>query len=475
MSLTRKIAHNTIIQIVGKAISTIIALVVASLLFRYLGKEGYGNYTTVMVFLQFFGIMVDMGLYIILTKKISEAGADEESLVGNIFTIRLISAVVFLGVAPLLVIFFPYPSVVKTGVALVSLSFLFVTLNQVLQGVFQKHLKMMRVTISEILGRLVLLAGTFLAVYLDQGLTTVLLVVVLSSFTNFLFTFIFSRKFVKIRLVFDFPVWRRIIKEAYPIALAILFNLVYFKADILILSLLKSQSDVGIYGAPFKILEVLVTFPAMFAGLAVPVLTQAFTAMDYERFRRVLSKSFDFLVMVALPMIVGTIFIAEPVIDLIAGADFVESGQVLQILIVTTGIIFIGNLFGNAVVVVNRQKEILKYYMAIAAISVGGCLLLIPRYSYIGAAWMTVVSQSLITLATIYVVWRKTKIFPSLKFFTKALIACTGMAVVLFLLKGFSLWILVSAGIIAYGAILLLLKGISKDLIKEIIASPAKE
>ena len=75
MSLTRKIAHNTIIQIVGKSISTVIGLIVASMLFRYLGKEGYGNYTTVMVFLQFFGILVDMGLYIILIKKISEDGA----------------------------------------------------------------------------------------------------------------------------------------------------------------------------------------------------------------------------------------------------------------------------------------------------------------------------------------------------------------------------------------------------------------
>jgi O-antigen/teichoic acid export membrane protein len=334
---------------------------------------------------------------------------------------------------------------------------------------------MIRVTISEILGRMVLLIGTYFAVYLDLGLVTVLLVVVLSSFTNFLFTYIYSRKFVKIRLVFDFAVWRGIIKEAYPIALAILFNLVYFKADILILSLLKSQSDVGIYGAPFKILEVLVTFPAMFAGLAVPVLTQAFTQMDYVRFRRVLNKSFDFLAMTALPMIVGTIFIAHSVIDLIAGPDFAESGRVLQVLIVTTGIIFIGNLFGNAVVVVNKQKEILKYYMAIAVISVSGCLLLIPTYSYMGAAWMTVLSQSLITLATMYVVWRKTKIFPSMKFFTKALIACAGMAAVLKLLDGYSLLVIISAGMITYGSILFLLKGISKDLIKEIVSTRSEQ
>ncbi|MFA6272279.1 MAG: flippase [Patescibacteria group bacterium] len=470
MSLTRKIAHNTIIQIIGKSISTIIGLVVASVLFRYLGKEGYGNYTTVMVFLQFFGILVDMGLYIILTKKISEAGADENSLVSNIFTIRLISAVVFLGVAPLLVIFFPYPAVVKTGVALLSLSFLFITLNQVLQGVFQKHLKMIRVTISEILGRIVLLGGTLAAVYYDKDLQTILLVVVLGSFTNFIFTFLFSRKFVQIKLRFDFVVWKKIIWEAYPIALAILFNLVYFKADTLILSLYKTQEEVGIYGAPYKILEVLVTFPAMFAGLALPVLTYAYASMDMERFRRVLGKAFDFLSLISFPLIVGTLFIAKPVVDLIAGAEFAESAKVLQVLIIATGIIFIGNLFGNTVVVVNQQKNILKYYAAIAVISVAGYLIFIPKYSYMGAAWMTVLSELLITLSSIYVVWRSTKIFPSLKLFNKVLVACMGMAIVLYFMQGYSLVPTILAGAMTYFIILVLLKGISKEMIKEIVS-----
>ena len=470
MSLTRKIAHNTIIQIVGKTISTIIGLIVASMLFRYLGKEGYGNYTTVMVFLQFFGILVDMGLYIILIKKISEDGADEDSLVGNIFTIRLISAVVFLGIAPLLVMFFPYPTIVKTGVALLSLSFLFITLNQVLQGVFQKHLKMIKVTISEVLGRLVLLAGTFIAIYLDQGLLTILIVVVLGSFTNFIFTFFFSRKFVQIKLRFEFDVWKNVIFEAYPIALAILFNLVYFKADTLILSLLKSQEDVGIYGAPYKILEVLVTFPAMFAGLTIPVLTYAYEKMDKERFKRVLSKAFDFLAMLSLPLMVGTFFVAQPIIDLIAGEEFAESGKVLQILIIATGTIFIGNLFGNTIVVINKQKRILKYYAVIAVISVAGYLFFIPRYSYIGAAWMTVVSELLITFSTIYVVWKTTKIFPSLKLFFKVLVACSGMAVVLFLLQDYSLLIMLLAGGATYFIVLILLRGITKKMIKEIVS-----
>lgn len=469
MSLTRKIAHNTIIQIIGKVISVAIGLTVASMLFRYLGREGYGNYTTVIVFLQFFGILVDMGLYIILIKKISEPGTDVNSLVSNVFTLRLISAIVFLGFAPILVLFFPYPLIIKTGVAIASLSFLFITLNQVLQGVFQKNLKMEKVTISEIVGRLVLLGGTFLAIHLDLGLLTILIAVVGGSLANFFFTFFWAKKLVLINLKFDLAVWKQIAKEALPIALAIFFNLVYFKADTLFLSLLKSQSDVGIYGASYKILEVLITVPAMFAGLAMPVLTAAFARKNLESFRRVLNKAFDFLVMVAVPMAVGTYFTAKPMMLFIGGREFEASGQVLQILIIATAIIFVGNLFGNAVVAVNQQKKILWAYAAIAIVSVIGYLTLIPRYTYFGAAWVTVVSEFLITACSIYVVYKATKIAPSLQLFFKTILASVIMGATLFLLQGQPLFLLLILSPVVYVLTLYFLKAISKETLLDII------
>jgi O-antigen/teichoic acid export membrane protein len=352
MSYTRKIAHNTIIQIIGKGISTIIGIVVIGMLTRYLGQGGYGQYTTIMAFLQFFGVLVDMGLYIILVKKISEPGADQDKLTSNIFTLRLISAIIFLGLAPVVVLFFPYPEIVKIGIAITAFSFLGITLNQALAGVFQKNLRMDKVMIAEVIGRVILVGGTYFAIKQDLGLLWVMGAVVAGSLLNFLITFLFSRQFVRIKLAFDFVVWKMIIKESWPIALSIAFNLVYFKADIIILSLFHKAEAVGIYGASYKVLEVLTTFPAMFAGLILPLLAAAWVAADKERFQRVLGKAFDAMVMIAIPLIVGTLFLAKPVMDLIA-PEFTDSARVLQLLIFATATIFIGNLFGNTVVAIN--------------------------------------------------------------------------------------------------------------------------
>ena len=74
MLATRKIAHNTIIQIIGKAANILIGVLAISYLARYLSPSGFGQYTTVLTFLQIFGIFLDFGLYLVLLQEI---GKDE--------------------------------------------------------------------------------------------------------------------------------------------------------------------------------------------------------------------------------------------------------------------------------------------------------------------------------------------------------------------------------------------------------------
>lgn len=468
MSYTRQIAHNTIIQIIGKAASTIIGIVVVGMLTRYLGESGFGQYTTVMAFLQFFGIVVDMGLYIILVKKISEVGVDEEKWASNIFTLRLISAIIFLGLAPVVVLFFPYSGIIKLGVLVTALSFLGITLNQTVTGVFQKHLRMDKVMIAELVGRVILIGTTYAVIKADLGLVWVLGSVVAGSLVNFTISFLLSRQFVRIKLKFDFQLWREIIRQSWPIALSIVFNLVYFKADTIILSLMKSPEVVGVYGASYKVLEVLISFPAMFAGLVTPLMASTWAAGDMVRFRRVLQKSFDAMIIIAVPMAVGTLFVAGKVMNLVA-PEFHDAGRVLQILIFATATIFVGNLFANAVVAVNKQKVMMWLYLVVAIVSLAGYLIFIPRYSYFGAAGMTVASEFMVALSAALIVCLAAKAWLSIKTLIKAVLASGIMAIVLFLLQGVNIFLLLVVAFAVYSAALLMFKGVTRETILEII------
>ena len=469
MRLSTKVAYNTIVQAASKVIAAGLGLAVIAIMARYLGKEGFGQYTTIITFLSIFAIIADLGLTLVTVQMISRPGVDQNKILSNLFSMRLVSAVIFLGLAPLVIIFFPYDPIVKLGVTVTTLSFFFIALNQILVGLFQKNLRMDKVSIAEVVSRIVLLAGVALVWRFDLGLINIMTATVVASAVNFLLHFQFSRKFASIKLHFDFTVWREIIKRSWPLALTIIFNLIYLKADTLILSLIKSQSEVGIYGAAYKVIDVLITFPFMFAGIVLPIMAARWAAGDKRGFKNAMQKSYDVMVIMALPLVVGAQFTAKKIMVLVAGHEFALSGPILQILILAAGLIFLGCVFTHGIIAINRQKKMIGAYIFTAATALIGYLIFIPEYSYFGAAWVTIYSELVIGLASFYLCWKYAGFLPNLKITGKALLASAIMAAGLYLTAEWNLFVVLSLAVIVYFTALYLLKGINRRDIIELM------
>lgn len=475
MSLVRQVAHNTLIQFIGKAIGMILALTTVGLMLRYLGQAGFGQYTTIIAFLSIFSIMADLGLYLVVTREISKKGVDQNALVSNAITIKLIVGIVILGIGSWVVWYFPYDEVVKMGVMVGAFSFLFVLLNQTLIGIFQKYFSMYKVAIAEVAGRIVWLLTVIIVIYFQASLLYMILGIALSNLVNFLILLAYSFKYVKIRLSFDFFAWKKILIMAAPLAFSVIFNLIYFKVDTLFLSLMKPESDVGVYGAAYKVLEALITFAAIFAGLLLPIMSKYFDE-DKKKFAKIYRTGFDVLILFVVPLVIGTLFLAGPIMRFFGGSDFVDSGVVLQLLIFATGAIFFSHMFGNAAVASNHQKKTMWVYIFTAILAVVLNLLLIPKYSYFGAAISTVASEVLVALLTALIIWKWEKAGLRFKIALKALLAGLIMAIALWLMPeslNFILRGLIAVGI--YFAVVLLIKAVSVDSIKEIVDLRRKE
>ncbi len=465
MRLSTKVAYNTLVQVASKFIATGLGLASIAVITRYLGLAGFGQYTTIITFLSFFSITADLGLTLVTAQMISRPGVNQDKIVSNIFSLRLLSAVIFLGIAPLVVFFFPYDPIVKIGVAITTLSFFFIALNQVLVGVFQKNLRMDKVSIAEVAGRIILLIGVIIAVRLNYGLVGIMAVTVIASAINFLLHYLFSIKFVRIKFSFDKAIWKEIMQKSWPLALTIAFNLVYLKTDTLILSLIKTQSEVGIYGAAYRVIDVLITIPFMFAGLILPIITAEWAKRNIGSFKNILQKSFDVMVILALPLMIGAQFIAEPVMILIFSKDFAPAGSALKILVLAAGIIFLGSAFTHGVIAINKQKKIIGAYLFAGLTAVIGYLIFIPKYSYFGAAWVTIYSELVVVSASVYLVWKYTKFLPNLKVFFKSLLSSAVMGAYLYFLQinyQVDLFLALTAAIIIYFGTLYMVKGISK-------------
>ena len=416
--IERKIALNAFYSTAGRVIGTVLSLIALGLMTRYLGKMGYGQYATALAFVYGFSFLANLGLYNLMVREISRPGSDEKKVASNLFTLRVVASIFFLSLAPLTALFFPYPFVVKLGIALVSIHFLFLSFQQVLIGIFQKYLEMHKVALGEVLGRIGQLFGVLFFIRLDFGVLGMLWALVFSALVNFGIVFWFARKLVAFGMEFDFAYWKALLREALPIGISIILTVVYFKLDTILLSLFREAPDVGIYNLAYKILESLIFFPAMFVGLVMPQLSK-YAFRQKRRFQEVFQRAFDVLLILALPMCLGLYFKAEAIVTLIGGAEFLASKETLQILTGAIFMIFFGALLAQSIIAWGRQRKLMAIYGSGLILNLGANLIFIPRYSYIGASWTTVATETLVTgflfleAARLFKFWPKMSKLPS--------------------------------------------------------------
>lgn len=463
MSVTRAIANNTLIQVSGRAVGTFLGLLTVGIMTRHLGQSGYGEFTTVMSFLQFFGIIADFGLTLTMVRMIADVTRDERKVASNIFTLRVLSGLVFFGIAPIIALGFPYPLVVKMGIAVASISHFGNSLSQVLVGIFQKHLSVHRSAVAEVIGRSVLLMGVLVSAQLGFGLLSFIIALLVANLLQFILTFVLAQKHIAIRLDFDLSLWRDIIRISWPIGLSILFNLVYLKGDIIVLSVTRPAAEVGLYGAAYKVLDVVTAIPMIFMGLVLPLLTTAWSSANTEDFRRKLGKAFDFLSLIALPIAFGAFPVANDLMRLIAGDAFTSSGAFLSILMIAGAAVFWGALFGHAVVALNLQRKMIWAYAIDAAIALALYIVLIPKYGALAAAWITVISEVFIAIITAIAVFRATGHVVAMKTFGRAFLASAIMMVVVYGMSDINVLLRVMLGAVVYAIALYALGGITKD------------
>lgn len=469
MELKRKIAQNTIVQIVGKIIATLLGVMALAIMTRYLGTAGFGEYSTIITFVSFFAMSADLGLTLISAQMISNPNEDQNKILSNLFSLRLVSALILLGLAPIFVLFFPYSQIIKIGVLIAVLSYIFPALNQILIALFQKTLKMERAMIAEIIGKIFLVGTIFLAIKLNYGLNGILWASVISAGVNFLINWLFGKKSAKIKLVFDLYIWKKIIRKTWPLAVTIILNLLYQKSDIILLSLFKSIEEVGIYSSSYRTIEVIGTIPYMFAGIMLPLFTFNWINKNLDFFKKMMQKSFDFMIILALPLAIGAQFTATEVISLIAGKDFSEAGLPLQLLIISISLLFLSCIFSHIIIAIEKQKKVIALYVYTTISSLILYLILIPKFSYLGASLVTIYSNVIILAGTFYYVKKFTNFSPKLKILYRSLLSSVVMASFMFFLprslyqNNLSLIIIIFSSIVLYFSSLYLFKGINKE------------
>lgn len=469
MSLTRQIAHNTIIQIVGKVITTAMALVAFGMMTRYLGTEKFGWYVTAISFLQFAGILIDFGLIPVSAQMLSEGHFEKKKLFQNLLAFRFFTALICLCIVPLIALFFPYPHEVKIAIAFTSLSFFAISINQVFTGFFQTELKMYLASFGEFIGRIVLVVGIAMLIFFGAGFYPIMEVITASSIVYTLVLLFFARKYVPIRFGFDLHIWKTIAIKMWPITLSIIFNVIYLKGDTILLSLYRSQQEVGMYGAAYRVIDILTQIAMLTMGILLPLLSSSWAKQNKSEFGEHYKRSVFLMLLLGMPLATGTLILANPLMRLIAGNEFAASGRPLQILSLAVFGLFFGAIYGHTAVALNKQRQAMMVYISAAILTLGGYLLFVPRYGMIGAAWMSVFSELFVGILLFIVIHRFVQVPLSKGPISKILLSTFCMGITLYFVQSLPVLLATAIGALIYGGMLVLTNAISKNTLKEIL------
>ncbi len=452
---------NTAVSTVGRVLGFVVSLLTLGYTYQYLQAAGYGDYSTAGALVFVFNSLADLGLYSVLVRDISKPNADLKGLVSSALTLRLLALVVFLGLASVVAFQLPYNHATKVAVIVIGLSNVFLSLSQVLMAVFQRFLRTDRAAIAEVVGRVALLGLVLLFIKLDGSLVGIAWAAALSAAASFALTAYFARKFVPFTLSFKISYWQKLLKESWPIALALVFVVMYFKLDTVILSLFQPAADVGIYNMGYALLQALIFFPAMFAGLVMPFLSRHGLSQP-GRFKKVFGETLNLFIVFTLPLGVFLIARAHDLIALIYQGENLAATTTLQILALAIMAIYFGALFSNGLIALHRQKTLLWIYALGAAVNVSLNLLLIPKYSYLAASWTTVVTETIVTLLMIVMLSHFAKTAFSWARFLPAILASVPLAAGLLLTESLNILLVAPLAAAIYLGALWLLGGLTK-------------
>lgn len=426
MNLTRKVAFNTIAQVIGRITFILISIVIIIYLTRYLQTAGYGDYNSVIIYLTLFATLADFGLWMVLSREMVKNKRRQKFLVSNVFTLRIILSIIACLIAITIGFFLDYPERVKIGILIFSLGLFFILLTQIVMVIFQVYLRADKIALTDVLGRAVALGLIILFIKLNYGFYAIIWATTIGFGITFVIDFFLAEKYVPIRLGFNFKFWKKVLAASWSIGIAMILVLIFLRIDAIFLALmplnhvvygpaqnLSNSETVGIYSISYRILDVILMFPSIFLGLVYPIFSR-YVRRNFKKTERIFQRSFDVLVLAGVGLAIIFITLAPIVISILGGPEFEHSIIVARIIFIATAITFVAELMFFILVAIDKQRQLIKPWIAIAIFSIIIKIIMIEYYSYLGAVFTTLIIQSLVLGVGIYLVRKNLGLTPKI-------------------------------------------------------------
>lgn len=400
-SLRRLVALNTTSQLVGRVVNTLAMTLVSLFIARKFGAYGYGDFVKITTYIGFFYLFADFGFN---AQFIQQKQASWQRLFG----LRLIVGLFLIGVAALLLTLFPlsvgqgYTTIVRNGIYLLLPAILTQATITTTNAYFQKNLRYDLAARAQNIGSFVMIFFVILLAFtsrLDGAIIGVVALIIGSAATAMSALASVSTLGNRITPLFHWNTIRDDIRQTFPLGMTLVFNLVYFHSDSVILTLTRSTQEVGVYGLAYKLFELPLVLPIFYINAIYPLLIRA------PSNRATFWKSFWLLIALSI-VVSATFWIFAPLLSFVR-ADFYQSVLPLRVLLLGLPVFFVSALLMWLLIAQNKLWQLFVIHGFAMIVNIVLNALLIPIHGYMAAAWITIGCETITLLLSGIVLIRK--------------------------------------------------------------------
>lgn len=253
-----------------------------------------------------------------------------------------------------------------------------------------------------------------------------------------IFNFFRLRKYIhRENIIFSELHIKRHIKPVLKVFSFSVVTSIYLQLNTVLLGFLKNALAVGYFAAATKVMQMLLTMSVCLGSVMMPRASHLIAENKEDEFNRLIQKSYDFTLAIALPMTIGLIFCAPSLITALCGVKFEHSILPSQIIAPIILMVAISNVFGIQVLFPKGKINIVTLCCGIGAVAdliLNLCL--IPLFSYIGTS-IAYLGAEVATTVSMYFIGRR--YIPIIYFKKSHLTYALGCVVMAFALYGLSL------------------------------------
>ena len=380
---------NTLYIFAGRASNAFFLFLLALVVSRQLGPALFGVFSFLTVVVVSANCFSNLGLDTWMVREVTKTPSQGKLYLANILGLKIGTSLVTLVLVFLVFRMTDLPQVTLNLLWILSISLLFNTISQTLWHYGD--------CFKEFVYHSVLWAASNI-IKAGLGVTLVLLfheleplvwgVVVAEAISLILSFCVVRRRFGLFAPEFQFSVWKDFMVRSAPIAMGMIFSVLYFRLDIVMLQLMTEDKVVGFYSAAYKLFEVAVVLPHSFMLVLFPTLVEEYHS-DRSQFKDRFKKALTMYSLIGGSIALALWVFSQGIITLMYGDTFLPSISVLDILSGVILLFFINFLLSNILIISGRERINTWNLVAATVLNVILNLALIPLYGAIGAAWAT--------------------------------------------------------------------------------------